>query len=121
MQIQGVSAPGAAARPSGPPGAVGAASSFHTLLDRVTAEGKAQPRPSRSEPDEALKEAAAKFEALFLYQLLQAMRKTVPKGGLLDSGFSGEMYTAMLDEALSEELAKAGGIGLSEILLDQLA
>lgn len=70
---------------------------------------------------EGLEEAVASFEAFFLNFLLQSMRKTVPKGGIIDLGFAGETYTGMLDQALSEEMAKAGGIGLGKLLIDQLS
>ncbi len=60
-----------------------------------------------------MEEAAASFEALFLQHLLQSMRKTVPKSGLIDTGFAGETFLAMLDDALAQEMAKAGGIGLA--------
>ena len=57
---------------------------------------------AQSQSLDGLKEAAAAFEAFFLQQILQTMRKTVPKGGLIDLGFAGETYTGMLDEALAD-------------------
>ncbi len=59
-----------------------------------------------------LKEAAEGFESVFLEKLLQEMRKTIPKSGLLDSPISDQMND-MFWSFLSKDLAKNGGIGLS--------
>lgn len=111
--------------------APGGGSSFATVLNHVVASGRAEEAARRVEAGraasggaakpEGLEEAVASFEALFLHHLLRTMRKTVPKGGLIDMGFAGETYLDMLDEALAEEMAKAGGIGLRNLLLDQLS
>lgn len=103
--------------------ASGSAGAFSTLLNHVVATGQAEQAASSvaSSKLEGLDEAVANFEAFFLNYLLQSMRKTVPKGGLIDLGFAGETYTGMLDQALSEEMAKAGGIGLARILIEQLS
>lgn len=68
----------------------------------------------------ALREAAKEFEAYFLQYLLKGMRRTVPKGGLIDTGFAGDIYQEMYDERLAEEMAGAGGIGLADLLVEQL-
>lgn len=106
---------GIAAQPGG--------GSFATLLNHVVASGKveAASRQVEGAQPEGLEEAVASFEAFFIHHLVRSMRKTVPKGGLIDLGFAGETYEDMLDEALAQEMAKAGGIGLAKILLDQLS
>lgn len=109
--------------PTGGIPAQGAGGSFSSLLRHVTDAGRAEEAARRVEGarPEGLEEAVASFEAFFLNFLLQSMRKTVPKGGIIDLGFAGETYTGMLDQALSEEMAKAGGIGLGKLLIDQLS
>lgn len=99
------------------------AASFRALLDQIVTKDRVEEAKNvaQSQSLEGLKEAAAAFEAFFLQQILQTMRKTVPKGGLIDLGFAGETYTGMLDEALADEMAKAGGIGLGKLLIDQLS
>ncbi len=59
-----------------------------------------------------LKEAAEGFEAVLLEKLLQEMRKTIPKSGLLDSPISDQMND-MFWSFLAKDLAEKGGIGLS--------
>ena len=62
------------------------------------------------------REAAQQFEGLLLRELLKILRKTAPDSTLSGSGFSGQMYTQMMDDALAESLSKAGGVGLAPIL-----
>ena len=63
-----------------------------------------------------VRKAAQQFEGLLLRELLKVLRKTAPQGSLSGSGFSGDMYTQMMDDALAENLSKAGGVGLAPML-----
>lgn len=69
--------------------------------------------------EKKLREATKGFESVFINKLWQQMRKTVPKEGYLHSK-NEEMYLSMFDQALSEKLADAGGIGLGDMLYEQL-
>lgn len=69
---------------------------------------------------EKTRSACAGMESLFLNHLLQEMQATVPKSGLLGSGTATSLYTDMLHQHLSRELAEGGGIGLADILMAQL-
>ncbi len=71
-----------------------------------------------SEGDD-LQSAAQDFEAIFLHKMLESMRKTVPKSGLLES-FSSDMYQSMFDEELANEMAKKGEVGLANMMYKQL-
>ena len=66
-----------------------------------------------------LKTTTQEFESLLVYKMLEAMRRTVPKSGLLDS-FSMDMYQSMMDQEMANEIAKKGTIGLSKMLFEQL-
>ena len=68
-----------------------------------------------------LASACAELESLFIQQLFEQMRATVPKSGLLEGGSTEEMFTSMLDQETAKELAARGGIGLAALLRDQLA
>lgn len=78
--------------------------------------------PKGERREEGLEKACADFESIFIYQLLQTLRKTVPEGGYLSNKSSwGDTYMMMFDQKVAEDLAKrGGGIGLRKILLDQL-
>lgn len=71
---------------------------------------------------EALREASRQFEAIFLNQMLKAMRETVGDGGLIKKSQGEEVFQGMLDEEWSKQLAgRHGTRGLSEVLYRQLA
>ena len=65
-------------------------------------------------------EVAEKFESLLLTQMFNAMQSTVERSGLLDGGSAEEMYREMLNQALSDEMARRGGLGLAEQIAKQV-
>lgn len=75
----------------------------------------------RAEEERRLRSACRDLEALFIQQLLSAMRRTVPKSGLIDGGRAEEIATSMLDAELSKSMAGAGGLGLAEVLERELS
>ncbi|MFC1492099.1 rod-binding protein, partial [Nitrospinota bacterium] len=68
----------------------------------------------------ALRQFSKDFESLFLQRLLKEMRKGIPKGGLMDKSMSMEWFEGMFDEAVSNEVSKGSGIGLSQVIYEQL-
>ncbi len=76
---------------------------------------------ARADSPQAIKAAAQQFEALFLQQVLKAMRDATPHDGPFDSEQS-RMYESMLDQQLAQVLAtKGGGTGLAAMLEKQMA
>jgi flagellar protein FlgJ len=71
--------------------------------------------------DPRLQAACAEMESLFLSHLLKEMRATVEKSGFISGGQAEEIFTSLLDVEISKKMSAAGGIGLSTILLEQLA
>lgn len=82
----------------------------------------AQKLPSSKKNDAQLEKACKEFESLFLNQLLTSMRKTVPKSGLFGKKESREkqMYDSMMDQELAKAWSKSDGIGLANVLYQQL-
>ena len=76
--------------------------------------------PKNNSPED-VKKAASMMEGFFLSMLFKEMQKTVPKGGLLDGGFAEEVFRSMMYDQLGEEAAKGGGLGLGDMMLEQLA
>jgi len=74
---------------------------------------------SRDNPDQAAREVATQFEAMFIQMMLKSMRDAVPKGGLFNSN-DMETYTEMADQQIAINLAKSGGIGLADVITRQL-
>ncbi len=67
-----------------------------------------------------IEKVARDFESIFLNKLLSSMRKTVPKSGLLDS-FATNMFQSMVDEEMSKEMAKNRGMGMGEMVYNDLS
>ena len=67
----------------------------------------------------ALKTAATQFEAMFINMMMKSMRDATPQDGMLDSQ-QGKMFTSMLDQQTSQNLAKRG-TGLADVLIRQLS
>lgn len=70
---------------------------------------------------ENLKKVSQEFESFFIYYMLKEMRKTVPQVSMFHGGRAEEIFQGMMDEQLSLELSKAGGIGLAPVLYQQLS
>jgi flagellar protein FlgJ len=66
-----------------------------------------------------LREASEDFEAIFIKQMLDAMRKNVPKGGLLDGGMAEEIFEDMLYEERAKLMAKTGSFGIADMIFDR--
>lgn len=70
--------------------------------------------------DIQLKKACQELSSFFIHQLVKAMRATVPESGLIRESTGREIYTSMLDSQFAKEMATGGGIGLSDILYNQI-
>ena len=68
---------------------------------------------------ESSKAVLEKFEALFIDQMLQSMRKATVRSELFDSE-GIKLYESLFDKEISEELARSGGLRLTKDLEQQL-
>ena len=69
--------------------------------------------------DRKLRKACKDFEAIFTYQLLKSMRRTVEKCDLFHGGQGEEIYESLMDMELSKQMADLGPGSLSRLLYDQ--
>jgi flagellar protein FlgJ len=67
----------------------------------------------------AIKTVATQFESLFINMMMKSMRAATPSDGPMDNEQS-KMFTGMLDQQLSQTMAKRG-TGLSDALIRQLS
>ena len=76
----------------------------------------------KARQEKKLRKACADFESVLLYQMFKTMRTTVPQSGLTNTNkMTGkDTYEMMMDQKISEELAKKGGMGLQNVLFNQL-
>lgn len=70
--------------------------------------------------DAGLEKASKEFESLLLNFMIREMRATVPESALFPQSMAEEIFTGMLDEKISAEMAQNGGIGISRMIFDQL-
>lgn len=71
--------------------------------------------------DTGLREACQKIEAVFIHQMLQQMRATVPQSGFLEEKSAAKIYRDMLDQEYSELMARSNSnLGLADLLYRQL-
>ena len=92
------------------------------LAQAAGAADKAQAAAGAKPDAEAAKlvKVSKDFESIFLAYLLKTMRQSVPKEGLMEESQGEEIFSGMRDEELSKGMAKAGGIGLGKLLVEQL-
>lgn len=74
---------------------------------------------ARENDPAAIKTVASQFESLFINMMMKSMRAATPSDGPMDSEQS-KMFTGMLDQQLSQTMAKRG-TGLSDALIRQLS
>ncbi|RLB80839.1 MAG: muramidase [Deltaproteobacteria bacterium] len=69
--------------------------------------------------EKKLKRACRDFEAIFTYQLLKSMRRTVEKCDLFHGGQAEEIYESLLDMELAKKMSDLGPGSLSRLLYNQ--
>jgi flagellar protein FlgJ len=87
---------------------------FQATLERAFERGDAEAAE--------LREACEAFESYFLQILFREMRKTTfaDEGGFFAKSYAEKIFIDMLDEEISKNMAKSGGIGLAEQMLRQM-
>jgi flagellar protein FlgJ len=70
--------------------------------------------------DKKLRDACQKFEAVFISKLWKEMRNTVPKEGYMHSKHE-DKYLSMFDREFAEKMSASGGIGLADMIYEQLS
>ncbi|MEF2231362.1 MAG: rod-binding protein [Pseudodesulfovibrio sp.] len=76
--------------------------------------------PDAKDKTKKLRDACQKFEAVFIGKLWKEMRSTVKKEGYLHSR-QEDQYLSMFDRDFAEKMAASGGIGLADLIYDQLS
>ncbi|STQ10858.1 flagellar rod assembly protein/muramidase FlgJ [Enterobacter cloacae] len=67
----------------------------------------------------ALKAAAKQMEGIFVQMMMKSMRDATFKSDLLSSQ-SSEMYTAMHDQQVAQNIAGSGQLGFADLIVRQL-
>jgi Rod binding domain-containing protein len=69
---------------------------------------------------ERVQRAARELESVVVANLLSAMRKTVPSGGLFEESASDEIFRSMLDTELSRACAEKSPFGLADAVMKSM-
>ncbi len=70
---------------------------------------------------EKLKEACQGFESIFIQKMWEQMRASLPKDGLMSSSKDEKFWQGMYDQELSKSMTNAGGIGLTDMMMEQMS
>jgi flagellar protein FlgJ len=72
------------------------------------------------EEKEKLRTVARQFEAVFVNQMVGAMRKTVQPNGLMPQSQGEKIYQGMLDTEYADRLSQSNQFGLSDLIYEHL-
>ena len=67
-----------------------------------------------------LYKVSQEFEAIFIKQMLNVMRKSVAKSGLMDGGMAEDIFEDMLYDEYAQNMAKTGSFGIADMIYKQL-
>lgn len=73
------------------------------------------------DPQKQVRQLAQQLEGVFLAQLFEAMRRSVPQGGAIDPAPGQEMFTKVFDERMADEAARHMSRGIQDALVRQLS
>jgi flagellar protein FlgJ len=76
-------------------------------------------RDAHAQAPDAVRKTAAQFESLFTTMMLKSMRAATPKDSLFGSD-QQDFYQDMFDQQLATQLSKGKGLGLADMLVQQL-
>ncbi len=85
------------------------------------AKAKASTPEETAREKAELKKACRMFEAQFLKMLWKEMRKTVQQTKLNHGGYGEEVFTDLMDQAVSDQSVKNGSMGIADMLERQLS
>jgi len=74
---------------------------------------------SKSQSQDGLREVASQFEGMFIKMMLKSMREASLGDPIFDNETT-HLYQSMLDEQMSMNMAKTSGLGLADIIVEQL-
>jgi Rod binding domain-containing protein len=75
---------------------------------------------SKIDKSSRLYKVSQEFEAIFIKQMLNVMRKSVNKTGLMDGGMAEEIFEDMLYDEYAQKMAETGSFGIANMIYKQL-
>jgi peptidoglycan hydrolase FlgJ len=93
---------------------------FNQLSDNKLDGLRRQSNFGKVQSEKGMEKAARDFESVFINKLFESMRKGIPKSGLLES-HSMDMFQSMMDQEMAKELSKRKGLGMGEMVYNDLS
>jgi len=84
------------------------------LLNRVRSSLQDKTQGGEQETDKQVVGRA--FEAMLVRHMVRAMQKTVPESSLFAQNSSSGIYEHFIEDALVEQMARGGGVGIADTL-----
>jgi flagellar protein FlgJ len=76
--------------------------------------------PTPAEQDQKLKDVSKLYEKQFLREMMKSMRSTVSEGGFMPANNAEKIFREQLDQEYVEKWGDRGGIGLADMIHEQL-
>ena len=90
-------------------------------MSETNAISAAHVAPPKGKPADArLWKAAQDFQAVFLTQFVQTMRRPSTDGELLDQAAGHDVFNDMFSEAIAKEMSRTGTLGLDRAVYRQM-
>lgn len=90
-------------------------------INRFFSPKQMTPEELKAHQDSQMKEASQAYEKYFLNEMVKAMKSTVHKeGGLIKENFAEKMFSENLDQEYVDGWSKSGGVGLADMIYQQL-
>ena len=86
----------------------------------VSASQRARTPQEKAAAMAKLEKVSKDFESIFIGYMLKTMRDAVPKSDFFGDSREQDIFGSMRDEEMSKNMAKAGGIGIAKIMVEQL-
>ncbi len=93
----------------------------YNQISRIKINNNIARSGSRINKKSKLYKTSVEFEAIFIKQMLNAMKKTVHKTGLMEGGFAENIFEDMLYDEYAKKMAETGNFGLATTLYKQLS
>jgi len=75
-------------------------------------------RPPASSDEQKLEQAAQAFEAIFMRNMIEAMRQSSLGDDLMGNS-GGDQFRDMMDDRLADEMVENNGLGIADLLIAQ--
>lgn len=82
-------------------------------------ENQSPSTPQKASQEQALREAATKFEEFFVNEMFKEMRNEVNPSKLLPKSQGEKIFRGMLDEQYAKSIADSNRFGLGQLIYEQ--